>query len=99
MPQAEAERPDDMRGCGEQPFAFEQCFPNQSKLIIFKISQSAMDQLGTGGGCGPREVTLLAQNCRRAAACHVAPDPRTVHAAADPHDLVLPLLPLSPNAP
>ena len=82
--QDETQRPDDVGRRFQQPLALEQRLAHQAELVIFEISQAAMDQLGAGRGGVAGEVGLLAQNHGQAAADGVARDPGAVDAAA--HD-------------
>ena len=86
--QHEAQRPDDVRGEGEQHLAFLQALSHQPEFVMLEIAQATVDQLGAGAGgvCG--EIVFLHQQHRKAAPGGVAGDPGTVDAATDDEKVV-----------
>jgi len=52
---------DDVRGLGQQHFAFGQCFTHQAELVMFEVAQAAVDQLAAGGGGVAGQVVLFAK--------------------------------------
>ncbi|MDF2689411.1 MAG: hypothetical protein K0Q80_2377 [Microvirga sp.] len=61
---------------------FKQGLPNQPELVVFKVAQAAVDQLGRGGGGVAGQIALLAEHHREAAAYGIARDAGAVDAAA-----------------
>ena len=58
--QDEPHRPNDMRRGAKQDLALDQRFPDKTKLIVFKITQPAVNKLTRPGGGSLREIALLA---------------------------------------
>ncbi len=85
--QDEAQRPDDVRRGLEQALALEKGLADEPELVIFEISQPAVDQLRAGRGGVAGEVALFAQNHRQTAAHRIARDARPVDAAADDKEI------------
>jgi hypothetical protein len=89
MGQDEAHRPDDVRSRREQHLALDQGLPHEAELVVFEISQAAMDELAGARGGALGEVVLLAEQDAEAAADGIAGDPRAVDAATDDDQVVL----------
>jgi hypothetical protein len=94
-----------MWGSGlQQALALEQGLAHQPELVIFQVAQTAVDQLGRGGGGVPGEIALLAEHDREAAAHRIPRNACAVDAAADDqkisycgHETCLSLKPGSPE--
>ena len=94
MRQHEAQRPDDV-GCDcQQPFAFDQRLPDQPEFEQLQVTQSAVDELGAGGGSGGCKIGLLHQHdlvpppgciTRNADAIDAAPDDQQIDASGGSH--------------
>ena len=81
--QHERERLDEVRRDGEQHLALGERFGDQPELVVLEVAQAAVDELGAPLRRGRREVVLLDQQHRQAAARRVARDAGAVDAAAD----------------
>ena len=83
MRQHEAHGPDDVRGGVQQHLALDQRLAHQAELVIFEIAQAAMDELAGARRGALRQIVLLAQDDREAAARRIARDAGTIDAAPD----------------
>jgi len=81
--QHEFERPDDMGRDSEQFFPLDQRLANKAELVIFEVTQAAMNQLGAGRGSVLGEIVLLQQPHGKPAPRRVAGDGSPIHAAPD----------------
>ena len=73
----------------QQHFALGERLGNQPELVVLEIAQAAVDQLGAPLRGGRREVVLLGQQHREAAARGIARDAGAVDAAADDEEIEL----------
>ena len=87
--QDEPHRPDDVRRRAEQDLALDQRLADEAKLVIFQIAQAAVNKLARPGGSSLREIVLLAEQHREAAAHSVASNPGSVDAAANDNQVEL----------
>ena len=71
MGQNKTQWPNDVRGCTQQNFTFDQRFADQTEFVMLKIAQAAMDQLGAGRRGGAGKVVLFTQK-------DLKPTPRSV---------------------
>ena len=65
--QHEAHLLDDVRGLGQQHFAFGQGFAHQAEFVMFEVTQATVDQLAAGGGSVAGQVVLFAKEYRQTA--------------------------------
>ena len=89
MRQDEPHRPDDVRRRAEQDLALDQRLADEAKFVIFQIAQAAVNELARPGGRPLREIILLAEQRREAAAHSVASNPGSVDAAANDNQVEL----------
>ena len=82
------QRPDDMRRIAQKDFAFVQCLTDQTEFIMFKITQTAMDQFGAGRRCGTCQIVHFAQQDPEPAPGCITGDPRPVDPAADDDQVI-----------
>ena len=88
MRQHEGERLDEMRRDAQHHLALGERFGDETKLVVLEVAQSAVDELGAPLRRRGREVVLLDEEHRQAAARGVAGDPGAVDAAADDEEIV-----------
>ena len=86
--QNETHGPDDVRRHGPQHLAFHQRFAHQTKLVMFKITQTAMDELGRGGrGAGGKIIHF--RECNGVTPANgVTRNAAAIDAAADHENIV-----------
>ena len=89
MRQDEPHRPDDVRRRAEQDLALDQRLADEPKLVIFEIAQPAVNELTRPGGGPLRQIVLLAEQHREAAADSVASYAGSVDAAANDNQIEL----------
>ena len=81
--QDKAQRPDDVRGDGQEALTFLQGLADQAELVGFQVAQPTMDQLGAGRGGVGREVMLLHKGHGKAPAGRIPRDAGPVNTPAD----------------
>ena len=72
-----------MRAIAEQALALDQRLAHQAKFEMLEIAQSAMNQLGAGGGGCRGEIVLFDEHHLEAAADGIARDADAIDATAD----------------
>eukprot|EP00998_Keelungia_sp_KM082_P008580 NODE_4769_length_753_cov_0.808307_g4746_i0.p1 GENE.NODE_4769_length_753_cov_0.808307_g4746_i0~~NODE_4769_length_753_cov_0.808307_g4746_i0.p1 ORF type:complete len:111 (-),score=7.69 NODE_4769_length_753_cov_0.808307_g4746_i0:419-721(-) len=88
MRQNKPQRPDDMRRIAQKDFAFAQRLADQTEFIMLKITQAAMDQLGTGRRRGTCQIVHFAQQDLQPATGRITGDPRPVDSASDDDQVI-----------
>jgi len=86
--QDKTHRLDDMRGLGQQHFAFGQGFAHQAKFVMLKVTQATVDQLAAGRGRVAGQVVLFAKEHRQAATGCVCRNPDAIDSAANNGNVV-----------
>ena len=89
MGQHKAQRPNDVRGLGQQHFALLQGFTHKAEIVVFKVAQAAMDQFGAGRRCGTGQVVLLEQHHAQTARAGIGSYSSAVDTAADNGEFVV----------
>src|SRR5581483_10426284 len=79
----EPQGPNDMGGGSEQNLALDERLAHQAKLVIFKVAQAAVDELGRSRGGGAGKVAHFRQKDLQPAALRVTGNAASVDAAAD----------------
>jgi hypothetical protein len=87
MRQHEAHGSNDVWGDPPQRLALGQCLTHQGELIMLKIPQPAMDQLGRRGRCAPAKIALLEQQDAGATTRGIARNATTVNSTANYRDI------------
>ena len=77
-----------MRCCAEENFTFLKRLADKREIIVFEITQTAMNQLGAGGRGVRGQVVLFAQQDLQAAPGCIARDAGAVNPASDNQDVV-----------
>jgi hypothetical protein len=85
--QDETRRPDEVRRDAKQGFPLSQGLPNEAKLVIFKITQAAMNELARRRRRRAGKIALLAEHRLQAASGCIARDPGSIDAAADDEEI------------
>ena len=85
--QHESQRPREMRRGREHHLAFLQRLAHQAEVVVLEVAQSAVDQLGAGGGRVRRQVVLFAEHGTQAAARCIPRNTCAIDAAPDDEDV------------
>ena len=88
MREHEPERPDDVRGHGEQHLPLAQRLAHQAEGEVLQVAQPAVDELGRGRGRAAGQVGLLRQQHGQSAPGGIAGDAAAVDAPADDGNVV-----------
>ena len=97
--QKETQRPNDVGRRRPQNFPLGQRLPDQTKLVIFQIAQTAVDELRRPGRGAAGEIAHLAQDHAQAASRRVAGDAASIDPPADDDQVDDPLQRRAPAAP
>ncbi len=85
--QHEAHRPADVRHRAQQRLALDQRVADQPELVVLKIAQAAVEELGRGRRGRRRKIVHLRQHHRKPAARGVAGDAAAVDPATDDEEI------------
>tara|TARA_R110002124_G_scaffold209227_2_gene375683 strand:- start:37789 stop:38100 length:312 start_codon:yes stop_codon:yes gene_type:complete len=79
----EPHRPHDVGCVSQESFTFGKSFANQAELIMFKISQAAVNQFAAaGGGCGC-EIIHLAEQYSKTSASRIESNAGAIYSASN----------------
>ena len=87
-----AQRPENVGGCRQQHLPFCQRLLHQPELVVFEVTQTAMNEFGAGGGSMRGQVMLFAQHHLQAAAGSVACNTGAIDAPAYHQQVAIQLL-------